>query len=146
MCPTFNAGSEFLEPLLQALKSRGFDHSAHLREHPDETAGFGVVELLIAGCAVYPCCLGDQASEAIQGVPDERTLAAILALIVYGGGLSDFVFLGQAVGPFSLVNSGSRLALQIPRDPMRLSRRSTSPVIPDAKRSSRFKLSVCSRA
>jgi hypothetical protein len=51
--------------LLQALKGLRFDHSAHLRQHPNKAAGFGVVEFLGTGGTIDACRLGDQSREGI---------------------------------------------------------------------------------
>jgi hypothetical protein len=108
MSLAFDRGCEFFETLFEALQGLRLDHSAHLAEAPDKAAALLVVELSVPHLAVDPACLCDDAGERVERTPDERALAAILPLIVYWGGLSDFVFLGQAVGPFSPVNFDPR--------------------------------------
>src|SRR5215831_10395455 len=66
--------SKFFQTLLETLQRLRLDHCAHLGEHPHETAGFGMIELLLSSCAINPGCLRDQTTQCVERMTDQRAL------------------------------------------------------------------------
>jgi hypothetical protein len=107
--PPLNGGGKLFQTLLEAFQGLGLDHGAHLTEAPHERAALLVVEFSGAHLAIHAACLGDDATQRMQGLPDEGALAALLVWFIHrGGGLYIFVFLRQRFGSFSLGQLGAR--------------------------------------
>jgi|SoiMethySBSTD1v2_1073268.scaffolds.fasta_scaffold06652_17 hypothetical protein len=74
MTSAFDGGGELFEPVLEALEGLRFDHGAHLCQHPNETAGFGVIEFLGSSRAIDARGLGYEPAERVEGMPDQGSL------------------------------------------------------------------------
>src|SRR5215831_18117586 len=97
--------SKFFQTLLETLQRLRLDHAAHLGEHPHETAGFGMVELLLSSCAINPRRFSDQTTQRVERMTDQRALfRAGFGLIQGGRDQSIFLVACQSVPPFSVVS------------------------------------------
>jgi hypothetical protein len=105
MSSAFDAGRQFFQTRLEPFQCLRFDHGAHLREHPNQAPALLVIQFVVPHLPIHATRFRDDPAERMQGVSDERSL--LLGTLFWGlrGGLCGFVFLRQAVDPFSLVKT-----------------------------------------